>query len=255
MKHIQAQGNTLPDAYHEALLSLFLRGDKVPCPAYGTKCLEASATILVRTPLGEPMISRFFPGGAADLQQYTMEMLDGILDFEVDRGNWEYTYHRRMTDYGGRDQLRFVVDELRRDPCSRRAVVTVRRPEDDMGSDDPACLQMLQYMIRDGKLDCFATFRSNDALEATFMNAYALIRLQERLARELGVGVGSYTHHANSFHVYEKDFNRLSGLVENRLYHHPGSSDNCYRYEGDWDKEMSAAIPDILKKVEELKNK
>lgn len=255
MKHITAGGETLPEAYHMALWKLFLYGEKVPCPAYSTSCLEVSATITVDEPTQEPMISRFFPGGAADLQQYTMEMLDGILDFEVDKGNWEYTYHRRMTDYGGRDQLRFVVDELRRDPCSRRAVVTVRRPEDDIGSDDPACLQMIQYMIRDGKLDCFATFRSNDALEAAFMNAFALICLQERLANELGVGIGSYVHQANSFHVYEKDYERLCGIALNRIRGAGGTPDNCYLYQGDWDAEMEAAVPRILEKVKALRTR
>lgn len=64
-------------------------------------------TMVVEDPLAEPMISRLFVGGYKELQQYVMEMRDGILDFEVDRGNWKYTYHDRMVRYPIDNQDRF----------------------------------------------------------------------------------------------------------------------------------------------------
>ena len=69
-------------------------------------------------------------------------------------------------------------------------------------------------MIRDGKLNLQVVMRSNDAAEATFMNAFAFISLQERVAKNLNVPVGTYTHTANSFHVYSKDFNLLKHFVD-----------------------------------------
>ena len=238
-------GITLPDAYHEALRCLHMIGDISDCADWNTRQRELAMTMVVANPLCEPMISRCFIGGAEELQQYVMEMLDGILDFEVEKGNWTYTYHQRMGN-----QIDFVVNELKRNPSSRRAVMCIRTPK-DMGSDDPACLQHIQYFIRDGKLDCMVLFRSNDACKATFMNAFALIMLQKRIADELGVPVGTYIHRANSFHCYEKDFGILKGYVD-RI--------NCgenliYRYEGDWKEDMEDVIPDILKKVEELKSR
>ena len=203
-------------------------------------------TMIVNHPLEEPMISRCFIGGVRELEQYRMEMLDGILDFEVQKGKWSYTYHRRMGS-----QVQFVIDELRRNPSSRRAVMSIRTP-DDIGSDDPACLQHLQYFIRKGKLDCIVLFRSNDACKATFMNAFALILLQKRIADELGVPVGSYTHRANSFHCYEKDFNLLDSYVH-RIKNNAVSM-VTYNYVGDWDELMADEREDILTMVEELKS-
>ena len=257
MKEYLLYGDTLPDAYHKALTTLYYCGNITDCADWNTRQKELSMTMVVERPLLEPMISKCFIGGPEELQQYIMEMLDGILDFEVDKGNWTYTYHQRMTKYPGYedyliDQISFVINELKRNPSSRRAVVIVRN-RDDIGSDDPACLQNIQYFIRDGKLDCMVLFRSNDAAKATFMNAFALIMLQKRIAEELGVGVGTYTHRANSFHAYEKDWKLLHGYVK-RIDNANDQDDITYEYTDDWKEQMEDAIPNIMKKVEVLKN-
>lgn len=237
-------GHTLPDAYHKALKHLARDGDYVPCPDYNTSQKELSMMMVVRKPIAEPMISRLFIGGYHELEQYRQEMLDGILDFEIERGNWAYTYHSRMEK-----QIPFVVEELRRNPFSRRAVIDIRDWEKDSQSEDPACLQHIQYFIREDKLHCKVLFRSNDACKATFMNAFALIMLQKRIADELGIKVGTYTHRANSFHCYEKDFPLLEGYV-NRI----NSGENLtFNYVGEWDELMEEAKADIAEKVERLK--
>ena len=202
-------------------------------------------TFVVENALMEPMISKFFVGDPRSLEQYRQEILDGILDFEVDCGNWEYTYHRRMVG-----QLPWLVEELRRNPDSRRAVVVIR-DEDDLSSDSPACLQHLHFLIRDGALHCKVLFRSNDATKAAFMNAFALIMLQKRIADSLGVPVGSYTHRANSFHVYERDYAMFDGYVQ-RI---KAGGELAYCYAGEWDELMDEARPDIAKMVEDLKGR
>ena len=233
-------------AYHKALNALRKFGEVSDCADWNCQQRELSITMRVSHPLEEPMISRCFIGGAKELQQYVMEMLDGILDFEVGQGKWTYTYHQRMGE-----QVQFVIDELRRNPSSRRAVISIRTP-DDIGSDDPACLQYLQYFIRHSKLDCVVLFRSNDACKATFMNAFALIMLQKRIADALGVPVGQYVHRANSFHCYEKDFTLLDGYVHR--IKNQSLSMLTYNYEDDWKELMEDEVPDILAQVEELKS-
>ena len=238
-------GTTLPDAYHRALLALHQNNMELPCPDYGTNQKEASMTMVVTAPLDEPMISKLFIGDPRSLEQYRQEMLDGILDFEVERGNWEYTYHLRM-----KDQIPWVVGELRRNPDSRRAVVSIRSDE-DMETGSPACLQNIHFLIREGKLHCKVLFRSNDATKATYMNAFALIMLQKRVADTLGVGMGTYTHRANSFHVYERDYDMFDGYIR-RI---ESGGDACFDYAGDWDELMEEAKPDIADMVKQLKDR
>ena len=240
-----ARGETLPDAYHLALHCLQIYGKIVPCPDYNTEQKEISITMEVENPLKEPMISRLMIGGPRELEQYRQEILDGILDFEVEKGNWAYTYHQRIEK-----QIPFVVEELRRNPYSRRAVIVVRDWEVDSKSTDPACLQHIQYFVRDDKLHCKLMFRSNDACKATFMNAFALIMLQKRIADELGYEVGTYTHRANSFHCYAADYALLDGYVERYL----SGAETTYDYVGEWDELMEEAKPEIEEMVKELKS-
>lgn len=239
-------GWNLPEAYHSALLRLSLDGAVSDCPDYNTTQRELSLTMVVQSPLAEPMISKLFIGGPRELEQYRQEILDGILDFEVDKGNWAYTYHQRIAD-----QIPFIIEELKRNPYSRRAVINSRDNEADMVSEDPACLQHIQYFIRGDKLHCKVLFRSNDACKAAFMNAFALIMLQKRIADELGVSVGTYTHRANSFHCYERDFPMLDGYVR-RIYTEP-LEDLTYNYLGEWEELMEEAKPEISDMVNKLK--
>jgi thymidylate synthase len=83
------------------------------------------------------------------------------------------------------------------------------------------------------------------------MNAFALVMLQKRIADEVGVPVGSYTHRANSFHVYERDYAMFDGYVQ-RIR---AGGDLAYYYAGDWDEQMDEARPDIAKMVEELRSR
>lgn len=243
MKECNAYGITLPEAYHEALVSLQRWGEVVPCPDYNTNQKEVSMTMVVEEPLAEPMISRFMIAGPKELEQYRQEMLDGILDFEVMRGKWPYTYHERMAN-----QIPFIIEELKRNPHSRRATINVRYLIDSR-SDDPACLQHIQYFIRDGKLHCKVLFRSNDACRAAYMNAFALVMLQKRIADELGVEMGTYTHRANSFHCYAENY----GVLESYAERIRSGVNVTYPYAGCWDELMEEAKPEIAAMVSEMK--
>ena len=257
MSEYLVYGETLPDAYHQALLMLQL-APIIPCPDWSTNQKEVSMTIVVEHPLKDDMISRLFFGDPTSLEQYRQEMLDGILDFEIEKGKWAYTYHNRMAAYPIRtdhkvdyaSQIDFVINELTRNPWSRRAVIDIRDNSEDMYNDDPACWQHAQFFIRDNKLHMKVLFRSNDACKAAFMNMFALIMLQTKIADELGVEVGTYTHRANSFHCYERDFAMLDGYCE-RI---ENGSDVTYSYYEDWEEQMEDARYEIAQKVEALIN-
>ena len=248
MKHYFVEGKTLPEAYHNALIKLYEDGETVNCSAYHTRTKECGMTFYVEEALSEPMISKCFIGGHHELQQYVMEVCDGILDFMIGKGEnvWEYTYHNRIEN-----QIQFVIDTLKQDPDSRRAVIDVRDNTVDMFNDHPACLQHMHFFLRNGKLEQKALMRSNDATEATFMNAFAFIFLQKRIAEALGAEVGSYTHTANSFHSYEKDWQLLENFVKRISF----GEDATYNYVGLYDGMMAEEKESILAMVAEQKRK
>ena len=243
-------GESLAEAYHRALEMLYDCGEKEDCGDWGCTQLEASMTIVVQNPFAEPMISRCCICSPESLEQYRQELLDGIFDFNIGKG-WDYTYHDRMV-YPVEQKV-WVVNELKRNPSSRRAVIDIRRPEKDCFSDDPACLQNIQYFIRKGKLDCKVLFRSNDATRANFMNSFGLIMLQKEIADKLGVEVGAFTLRANSFHCYESEFENLENYV--KKIEKVGYTDKSitFEYKGNWDKKMEDSREVIAEKVRKLR--
>lgn len=257
MKEILVEANLLPEAYHKALAALHTHGDVISCNDWDQNQKELSLTMVVQNPLAEPMVSKLFIGGFRELQQYVMEVLDGILDFKIGEDTcWEYTYHDRMVNFpianGNVNQVEFVINELKRSADSRRAVINIRDNSIDPFNENPACLQHIQFLIRDNKLHCKVLMRSNDATKATFMNAFAFIMLQKQIADALGVAVGTYSHRANSFHCYEKDFALLQQYIDG--INKGGLDDVTYEYDGMFKDMMEEAIPEIEELVRELKN-
>jgi len=254
MNEILVHGQTLPEAYHNAILALHNKGIISSCNDWNQTQKELSLTMVVEQPFAEPMISKLYIGGFKELQQYVMEVLDGILNFKIGESetSWEYTYHDRITNYAGKlNQIDFVVSELKRSPDSRRAVIDVRDNKVDPFNSHPACLQHIQFFIREEKLHCKVLMRSNDATEATFMNAFAFIMLQKKVADELGIGMGSYTHRANSFHCYEKDFTLLQQYIDG--INSEDFEDLTYEYEGFYKDLMEETIPEINETVKTLR--
>lgn len=235
MVDIFVEGRTLPEAYHKALIAL-----------YGDENGEISLTMKVLEPLAEPRISKCWVGGPRDLEQYRQEIVHGILDFEAEAGLWQYTYHQRFAKY-----IPGVIKELKRDPNSRRAAIAVRDNDLDENTENPACLQHIQFMIRDGKLDMYVLFRSNDGPRASFMNAFGLTELQSHIAASLNVRVGSYTHRANNYHVYPECQNMLAGYAKRIL----AKEDLTYNYKEQWYELMLAERKDIGEMVKEQKRK
>ena len=230
-----AKGESLAKAYHEALVKLNDNGKIYDCDAYSNKYIkkvqkEISLAMYVKNINKGPFISKFLLCGPEALQDYELELLYGVRDFNVDayeqglEGNfWPYTYHQRI-EQG--NQVDFVIDDLLRDKETRRAVILTRDNYSDMHVNDPACLQEFIFNIRDNKLNMTTVMRSNDATQASGMNMYGFIQFQKmvlkklkeevfkrinvetnkdelkRLKTYLKIEPGSYTHVAPSFHAY-----------------------------------------------------
>tara|TARA_Y100000034_G_scaffold94294_1_gene114269 strand:+ start:73 stop:1062 length:990 start_codon:yes stop_codon:yes gene_type:complete len=111
-------------------------------------------------------------------------------------------------------QWDYVIQELKNDPDSRRAVIHIRTPDDsEKAKLDVPCTLTLQFFIREGALHQIVNMRSSDLILGIAYDIPAFTFLQEMMARQLGVELGTYTHISNSLHIYEKHF----GMVKNML--------------------------------------
>jgi thymidylate synthase len=234
-------------------------------------------TIVVEEPLAEPMIHMDFPGGLEDLQEYVLEVLEGIKDHCVrntdDDPNdtrWEYTYHQRLFAYNLPgidsiyDQIDILAQKLAKTPYSRRAQAITWKVWEDNDCYDPACLQSIWCRVLpndDGvwTLNTNVRFRSNDAYKAAFMNMFALIMLQQKIAEKISelssqtVKLGRYVHQADSYHIYGSYFNEFKGRFINAL--NDRSFEERTMYYMMVQEIMDAAVPGILEKAKNMGRK
>jgi thymidylate synthase len=117
-------------------------------------------------------------------------------------------YGPRVFDHMGRiDQWDSTIRTLREDNDSKRAVIQIFSGDELTVPDniDVACTLALQFLIRDGALHCVGFMRANDAFRGVVSDIFSFTFMQELMANQLGLAVGTYTHQVGSFHVYESD--------------------------------------------------
>ncbi|MDD5766843.1 MAG: thymidylate synthase [Candidatus Marinimicrobia bacterium] len=270
---LMVEGQSLAAAWEKSLLELYTKGcdikteyDKPSDPP----SKDSTMIIVVKEPLSEPMIHRDFPGGLEDLQEYVLEVLEGIKDHCVRNAadptdaRWEYTYHQRLFTYtipGVEkiyDQIEIIAEKLAKVPHTRRAQAITWKVWEDNTCYDPACLQSIWCRLLAGEngvwsLNTNVRFRSNDAYKAAFMNMFALTQLQVKIANRISelsgfkVELGRYMHQADSYHLYGSYFeefqNRFLRAIESRTF-----EQRTYRYE-DVREIMQEAIPGIREKA------
>lgn len=111
-------------------------------------------------------------------------------------------------------QFGYVVDKLSEDPDSRQAVINIWR-ENPRPSKDIPCTISAQWLIRDNKIHCIDTMRSNDAWLGFPYDVFNFSMLSVMLLEELKSGkyptleLGTLTLNAGSHHLYEPDAQKI----------------------------------------------
>ena len=159
------------------------------------------------------------------LSKFLPRAIDYSDDGEVWRGNYG-TRIRGFQKYPSKlngmerfpailysDQLKKVLDQLSNDKTTRQATITVHDSKIDTGkitTKDTPCTMDLVFRIIDDKLNLSVNMRSNDIqFGFTGVNYFIFTTLQELVATILNVELGSYFHHAASFHVYSNYFESI----------------------------------------------
>lgn len=151
----------------------------------------------------------YFPFSREEFEKYAPQILtpDKIPGLE-------YTYGERLRAYDGIDQIKGLVDELKRNPDSRRALAVTWKVRQDMAGKQPPCVILVQGLIQRGLLHLAAFIRSNDMFRAWPQNALALRRLQGIVAKETGFKVGVLTVISGSAHIYERDYGAAQEIID-----------------------------------------
>lgn len=96
-----------------------------------------------------------------------------------------------------------VIRTLREREGSRNALIQIYDNSDARPQNgDKPCTCAIQFAVRNGQLLMHTHMRSNDAFFGLPHDIFTFTMLQEIAARELGVGLGRYTHSVASLHLY-----------------------------------------------------
>jgi len=118
------------------------------------------------------------------------------------------------------EQYNNCLNELKRNPSTRRATMIYNRPEmwvdyNKNGRSDFMCTYAVQFFIRNGVLIASVLMRSNDAW-AGYRNDYAWHKhVLDKVAKDLKIEKTLMIWNAGSIHLYEKQFYLIKEYITN----------------------------------------
>lgn len=119
------------------------------------------------------------------------------------------------------DQIQYVIDQLKKNPYSRRLVVSAWEPGNATTSKLPPCHYSFAFNVSDGKLNCHLTQRSGDIALGIPFNLAAYSILTQIIAQETNLELGFFAHTIIDAHIYVADkgskmeqYDHIEGLKE-----------------------------------------
>lgn len=105
-------------------------------------------------------------------------------------------------DGGTVDQIQWVINEIKRNPDSRRLVVSAWNPADLNKMALPPCHCLFQFYVADGKLSCQLYQRSADIFLGVPFNIASYALLTAMMAQVTGLKPGDFVHTFGDAHLY-----------------------------------------------------
>lgn len=107
------------------------------------------------------------------------------------------------------NQLSNVIDILKTNKESRQAAISIYDAKEmHHYKYDTPCTYAVQFTIIDNKLNISVLMRSNDLWFGFCNDQYCFSKLQEHVASELKIEVGTYFHFASNLHIYNNFLNK-----------------------------------------------
>ncbi len=100
------------------------------------------------------------------------------------------------------DQIQWVIDEIRRNPDSRRLIVSAWNPAELTDMALPPCHCLFQFYVAQGKLSCQLYQRSGDTFLGIPFNIASYALLTHMVAHVTGLKPGEFVHTLGDAHLY-----------------------------------------------------
>jgi thymidylate synthase len=201
---------TLGAAWLEVARRILVSGVEASYDGEPTKELSLVAIRVVEPVPDDPVISALADPDWLEWMRRNFREPDDVSDL----GNAR-SYARRLRDYGGRDQVAWVIDRLRDDPGTRSATITTFEPHTDTSY--IPCVSLLDFWRVPDALELVVYAHSLDFGKKAYGNLVELARLQHEVASAIDAPVGPLVIYVKSAHVYEPEYQRMDELTDHAL--------------------------------------
>ena len=146
----------------------------------------------------------------ASLRDNKVSIWDEWADADGELGPVYGKQWRRWSSADGReiDQLRNVVEEIRRNPDSRRLIVSAWNVADLPAMALQPCHALFQFYVADGRLSCQLYQRSGDIFLGVPFNIASYALLTHMVAQACDLQVGDFVHTLGDAHLYANHFDQ-----------------------------------------------
>ncbi|MHC9532683.1 thymidylate synthase [Dellaglioa sp. L3N] len=107
------------------------------------------------------------------------------------------------------DQIKDVIEAIKKTPDSRRLIVSAWNPEDVPNVALPPCHTLFQFYVANGKLSCQLYQRSGDVFLGVPFNIASYALLTHLIAKEVGLEVGEFVHTLGDAHIYNNHMDQV----------------------------------------------
>lgn len=235
------QSNGFADVYEEALYDLIKHPEYTTQPRDMKIKENCDVALVIENPLSclyaNPERSSQFKYIAAELLWYFMgrndvEYISKFAKFWESIQNSDGTVN---SSYGnllftnrnehGLTQYQWALESLIKDKDSRQAILHFNLPVHQRhGNKDFVCTVYGIFQIRNDRLNFTVHMRSNDVILGLPTDVAFFATLQSQMLKHLkqhggysDLELGTYTHMANSFHVYERHFDLVERMIKHKF--------------------------------------
>mgnify|MGYP003308446089 FL=1 len=118
-------------------------------------------------------------------------------------------YGVQWRNFNGVDQIQELIEGLKKNPNSRRHILTAWNPSQINEMSLPPCHAFSQFFVSNNKLSCQLYQRSCDMFLGVPFNIASYSLLIHIIAEECKLGVGDFVHSLGDFHIYEEHFDQV----------------------------------------------